>query len=231
MAAALADRFLTPRIAVTTARFYAGRALSRSRWFGADMRVSGTTKAGLRVTLRRPRPSDAAAWRAIRLRDRKRIEPYWQSSELDWPSRHTEKVWVRHCLHARALARAGQALLSVVEVDGRFAGECNLEWIDHNNAAAECGMWIDSAAGAGVASTALALMVDYAFDELAIFRVSAPISVENAPAAGLAKHIGFVKEGTMRTYLDVGGRRVDHDLWALTRDSRRRVSRDKSQPH
>ncbi|WP_312033874.1 MULTISPECIES: GNAT family protein [unclassified Rhodococcus (in: high G+C Gram-positive bacteria)] len=171
------------------------------------------------MALRSPRLSDATAWREIRLRDQHLIEPYWVSSALSWPERHTETIWVDECLQSRKAARAGLSLPLVVEVDGRFAGQCNLERIDMRTKTAELGIWLDAqVTGRGVCAVVGALLADYAIDTLGLRRVTAPICVDNAPAAKRAQRMGMRREGTIASFLDVGGHRRDHDMWAITSD-------------
>lgn len=209
-------------VAETVARYYAGRTrnwLSTRRHRRSDVRLSGVSRTGRAVVLRRPQFGDASEWRRLRIRDQEFIEPYWVSSDLTWSDRHTEAVWIRECLRGRAEAVAGNALPLVIEVDGEFAGQCNLEWIDHHNSTGELGIWLDSTlAKSGVALTAINLLVGYAFDELGLQRVSAPISAKNNAARAVAAHLGSTLEGTMHDFMDVGGHRSDHELWAITSD-------------
>lgn len=204
------------------ARFYAGRIRDRLTTRPATRRritLTGDTPAGQTVRLRLPRFADAREWRRIRLRDQAAIEPFWVSSGSTWPERHTEAVWIRECLRSRADTKAGNSLPLIVEVDGHLAGQCNLEWIDRHSRTAELGFWVDSTrGGSGIGSTAATMILDYGFTELGLQRISAPISVTNRAAARLVARIGLTYEGTMSGYLDVGGHRTDHDLWAITAD-------------
>ncbi|BAH54040.1 GNAT family N-acetyltransferase [Rhodococcus opacus] len=173
--------------------------------------------AGHSLALRPPRLSDASSWREIRLRDKQMIESFWVTSELNWTERHTDVSWVRECLQMRRAARAGHALPLVIEIDGQFAGQCNLERIDMYSRTAEAGIWLDShASGKGNATAAGALLLDHAFGELALQRVTAPIRIDNVATARGAERLGFRHEGTMSGFLDVGGRIEDHELWAMT---------------
>ncbi|WP_433503796.1 GNAT family N-acetyltransferase [Pseudonocardia halophobica] len=169
--------------------------------------------------MRSPRLADAAEWRRLRILNRERIEPWWVSSSLSWEERHSDAEWMSHYLHARRAAIAGKALPLVVEVDGRFTGQCNLEWIDPHNGNAELGIWLDEAiAATGLTGVAAAAVVDYAFGPLGLHRLSAPIADGNDLAAWGAERLGMRREGLMAGYLDVGGRRRAHHLWAITRD-------------
>ncbi len=170
------------------------------------------------VVIRPPRPADHARWRAIRLRDRALIEPFWYSSTLDWPLRHTESQWVRESLLALSEAWAGRRLAGVIEVNGRFAGQCELCGIDLHGGTAEMSIWIDAElARHGFGGLAAALVADYGFGTLGLHRIVAPISPDNTAAAAGAVQLGFTREALMARYFDAGGARCDHALWALTR--------------
>jgi len=209
------------RVAVVAAARFHLRPLRRIHLArrAPDLHLGPVVVGGHEVALRSPRLSDAIAWREIRLRDQRLIEPYWVSSALNWPERHTETVWVDECLQSRKAARAGLALPMVVEIDGRFAGQCNLERIDVRTKTAELGIWLDArVTGKGVCSVLGVLLADYVFGTLGLRRVTAPICVDNAAAAKRAERVGMRREGTMASFLDVGGRRRDHDMWAITSD-------------
>lgn len=87
------------RVAVVAAARFHLRPLRRIHLArrAPALRLGPVVVAGQEVALRSPRLSDAAAWREIRLRDQRLIEPYWVSSALSWPERHTEAIWVDEC--------------------------------------------------------------------------------------------------------------------------------------
>lgn len=181
------------------------------------VRLGPVPVAGRSVVLRSPRFDDADPWRELRLRDRSRIERWWATSELSWEDRHTTASWISNCLQAGRAARAGRRLPLVLEVDGVLAGEGGLEWISPHTASAELGGWIGSSVRAGRVSLAVyALIIDHAILELGLQRVSAPVCVGNRAAALAMRRIGLRHEGVMAGYLDVAGRRADHDLYAIT---------------
>lgn len=168
--------------------------------------------------MRSPRPSDHAAWRAARLRDRKLIEPYWHSSDLDWAQRHTEREWIHEYVAVRAEVRAGRQFSGIIEIDGRFAGQCELCRLDTRAGSAELSIWIDSRfARHGFSCVAAALVLAHGFDRLGLERIAAPIAPDNGPALAFATRLGFVREALLARYFDAGGTRSDHELWSLTR--------------
>ncbi|WP_169588786.1 GNAT family N-acetyltransferase [Antrihabitans stalactiti] len=177
--------------------------------------------SGHSVRLRLPRFADVDDWCRIRLRDQQAIEPFWVASSLTWQERHTRKLWVRECLEMRRARRKATALSFVIECDGRFAGQCGLTSIDLSTGQAELGIWIDSTvARGGVGSVAASLVVDYAFDVLALYRVAAITAVGNMPAAHGAERIGFVFEARMDSFFEIGTGRAAHELRAIIGDRR-----------
>lgn len=205
------------RFYLRSARHDVGRAvhMSDARTWGA--RLGPVAVAGHQLILRSPRLDDAAQWREVRLRERAHIEQWWTTSPLSWAQRHTDAQWVSYVLEARRQARAGRALPLVIEADGQLVGQCNLEGIDPVAGIGEMGIWMDSTwAGQGLATVAAALVVDHAVTELGLHRITAPICEGNVAAAWGARRLGMLREGVMEGFLDVGGARQNHHLWAMT---------------
>lgn len=171
---------------------------------------------GVTVLLRPPAFGDFAEWRRIRLRDRDCLEPYWFRSPLTWEQRHTATRWVRECLTARAEAKAGRRVSTVLEIDGRFAGQIELVSID--SGAAELSVWVDAdVARRGAGGLAGSLLLDFGFGTVGLERITAPIAVTNAGARRAVRQ-RWTMEAVMTGYFDVGSGRVDHELWAVTSD-------------
>ncbi|WP_319445965.1 MULTISPECIES: GNAT family protein [unclassified Mycobacterium] len=186
--------------------------------FGSAPTLSATTPGGLNVVLRTPRFRDADSWRRVRMLNQAEIEPVWGYSDLSWPDRHRRRDWIRECIDARKRLRAGSCVHTVVEVDGELAGQCDA-WLERYHKRGEIGVWIDSRwTGQRVGTTALGLLVDYLFAEVGLERVTAPIALGNIPIVQLTKRLGFAHEGLMRSYLEVGKGRCDHDLYSQTRE-------------
>jgi ribosomal-protein-alanine N-acetyltransferase len=177
--------------------------------------MTGVTAAGVPVKLRPPRLSDADAWRAVRLANQDLIEPFWDHSELSWAERHTRRAWIRECTSARRRMRHGDAVHTVIEVEGGLAGQCDA-WIDSYHGRGELGLWVDGRLTTrGVGTTAIRLMVTHLFDDCGIERIAAPIAAGNTATIRLAERLGFVREGVLRSYMTVGSGRRDHELWSL----------------
>lgn len=185
-----------------------------------DVHLGPQEVHGHTIRMRSPRLDDAAEWRSVRLRNRAQIEPWWVTSPLTWEERHSEASWVSHLLQTRRAAIAGFALPLVAEFDGSLVGECNLDWIAPHAGTAEMSVWLDSSFGGSsrVSTVAAAMVIDHAVSVLGLHRLTAPICEGNSAAAWGAKRLGLMREGTMAGFLDVGGSRRDHDLWAITAD-------------
>ena len=78
--------------------------------------------------------------------------------------------------------------------------------------AAETGYWIKrEARGCGVATAALRLMIDFAFEQVGVERLELMTETHNLPSKRLAEKLGFRREGVARAYLASRGER-DRDL-------------------
>src|SRR3954466_11498872 len=71
--------------------------------------------------------------------------------------------------------------------------------------------------GRGYASEAVAALVDYLFRAHPINRVECCVSPGNRASARVAEKCGFVKEGTLRELIFVGGRFLDGDAFSILR--------------
>jgi ribosomal-protein-alanine N-acetyltransferase len=78
------------------------------------------------------------------------------------------------------------------------------------------GYSIDGAyANKGFMSEGLALVLDYAFNELGFHRMEANIQPGNIPSKQLVKKLGFKLEGFSPKYLKIDNVWCDHERWAI----------------
>ena len=194
------------------------RSSREPRFDLSQVRLGPHRLADHSVVLRPPRFEDFSEWRRIRLGNQALIEPFWVTSRSDWDSRHSQKLWVRECLGQRRCGRLGNSLSLVIDVDGRFAGQCILSDIDTVARTGELGLWVDAEIGRhGVGGLAIAMVLDFGFDQLGLDRITAPICVDNLATAQGARKMGMVQEAVMVEYFNAGGSRKDHGLWAMLR--------------
>jgi ribosomal-protein-alanine N-acetyltransferase len=69
----------------------------------------------------------------------------------------------------------------------------------------------------GIATRAVTALIDRVFEETALVRLFAFISVDNRASRRLAEKLGFVHEGTLREHFLIQGRRVDQCVYGLLR--------------
>lgn len=104
-------------------------------------------------------------------------------------------------------------VLLVIEdlVAGRLIGHVGLYKIDRVAKKAEYGILIadDNSRGKGYGTKATSLMVEYAFIELGLHKVTAEVLNENAPSLAMFKKCGFSVDGCLRDDVYKNGRYYD----------------------
>lgn len=103
---------------------------------------------------------------------------------------------------------------------GRLVGFVRIYWIEwsHGSAMLSLGIGSPQDRGKGYGTETLQLILRYAFDELNLFRLSAPVAEYNQVARRLFAKAGFVEEIRQRAALDRYGRRWDLVYLGLLRD-------------
>jgi len=81
---------------------------------------------------------------------------------------------------------------------------------------ATVGYWLlREARGKGLATRAVRLIARWALGELGIARLGLLTSTMNAASQRVAERAGFQREGVLRSYSDVNGRRIDSVSFSL----------------
>jgi ribosomal-protein-alanine N-acetyltransferase len=80
--------------------------------------------------------------------------------------------------------------------------------------------------GRGLATEAVASLVDHAFAEAGARRLEARIEPPNEPSERLVAGLGFTREGILRAYEEYGGRRHDMAMWSLLPTDRKKRAGD-----
>lgn len=108
----------------------------------------------------------------------------------------------------------------IIEYEGKPVGLIGLLAIDRINQKAEyyISMGFDSYKRKGIATIATELILDYAFNDLAINKVYLNVDAENKAACNLYKKTGFKCEGLFRQDLFHKGRLVDRKRFSILKN-------------
>ncbi|SRR6056297_2106312 len=174
------------------------------------------------LLLRPPLPSDYAAWAELREVSREHLspwEPKWSRDELSrWAYRRRLRYYQRD-----QREDLGYAFFIFAEQTGALMGGLTLSNVRRGvTQAAALGYWLGYRyTRQGHMRRAVALAVDYAFEDLRLHRVEAACLPNNAPSIAVLRSNGFIEEGLARRYLKINGAWRDHLLFALLSDDPR----------
>lgn len=150
------------------------------------------------VRLREPSPFDGLAWSRLRVDDADRLAARQEGlvpvdDAVRWAEVNQSVHWM--AVHRLALLRIEQGLgfSWVIEYENRFAGQLELTGLTQvPQGAARVGAWVGRQyAGKGVASAALAIALDYAFDAGGLAVVEAVVDKDNAYSRAGLVSMGF----------------------------------------
>jgi RimJ/RimL family protein N-acetyltransferase len=134
------------------------------------------------------------------------------------PSPYTGKEG-REFLEAQARQRAAGEAVSLAVVDarsGELLGAVGVMRVDRARGSAEVGYWVARAARRrGVATRAVRLVSRWALDRLGLARLELLAEPENLASQGVAGRSGYTREGLLRSYQEIKGRRRDYVLFSL----------------
>jgi RimJ/RimL family protein N-acetyltransferase len=106
-------------------------------------------------------------------------------------------------------------------------GNVSVWWTSRPNMSGEVGYWVRSdATRRGICTEATARVLQVAFEELGMHRVSMRIAVGNRGSERVAEKLGFLHEGLLRDEVRVGTTWLDHTVWGLL-DREWRVERER----
>lgn len=157
-------------------------------------------------TTRRLTAADAEELTALRVRNRATISEY----EPDWDDPNAYytvegvRAWIVDGAERFAILD-GEAIAGMISLTGILYGAL---------CTANLGYFVDSERnGRGLATAAIADMVDYAFSELGLHRVEAGTAVDNVASQRVLEKNRFTRVGLLRAHLKLHGEWVDHYLW------------------
>ena len=123
---------------------------------------------------------------------------------------------------SRAPEGIGWAFAVAPSIDSPASGFVGVMWRDREEGRASIGYWAGpSARKLGLTTRAVALATDWAIEQPGLERLEAYIEPWNTGSIKVAEGAGFEKEGLMRSFAPVGGRRMDALLYARVAPDRR----------
>ena len=171
-----------------------------------------------RVFLRSPERGDYEAWATLRAGSREFLSP-WEPS---WPPDALSRANFRARVARYAEDwRTDQAYnFFIFAHDEALIGGIGLSNIRRGvSETASLGYWVgEPFARQRYMTSTLPLVVDFAFERLALHRLEAACLPSNTPSRSLLAKAGFQQEGYAREYLCIDGRWQDHVLFAILRD-------------
>ena len=99
--------------------------------------------------------------------------------------------------------------------EGRLAGVIGYHSIDWENRTTAVGYWLgEEFQGQGLVTVACRALVDHAFEELNLNRVSIACATENKKSCAIPERLGFRREGVVRQAEWLYDHFVDHVVYA-----------------
>lgn len=180
---------------------------------------------GPRVVLRPLRFEDWADWREIRERGRVWLETWEPRLEPGTADPVTDREAFRSRCNAWDRQRNFDAAygFGMFLANGRLIGEVSLGSVQRGPfQTAYIGYWVDEQyAGHGYVPEGVVLIMQYAFDVLALHRLEAAIVPRNAASRRVAEKLRLREEGTALRFLQIQGVYEDHVRYAITSEEYR----------
>ncbi|MGW7384069.1 GNAT family N-acetyltransferase [Streptomyces sp. NPDC054794] len=126
---------------------------------------------------------------------------------------------------------ADSGSLHGIWLDGKLVGGVLFRTFDAAQGTCEVGCWLEpAAAGKGLITRAITVLIDWAVDERGIHRVEWWAASGNQPSLNVARRLGMTREGVLRESRLHRGVRHDIEVWAVLapewRAGRARHARD-----
>ena len=113
----------------------------------------------------------------------------------------------------------GEKFQWIVQVDSHPAGWITLVVSNWEHGLAEVGYALSTAyQGRGIMTDALQILLDDLFQNTLLERIEARCAVENHGSQRVLEKNGFLREGRLKGYFKLRGRRVDNYVYGLLRE-------------
>ena len=143
----------------------------------------------------------------------------WLPWANDRYSRGVASHFVRDSMASWNEGRAFDFAIRRINDPDRHLGNVSVWFTSKPNRIGEIGYWIRSdETGQGICTEAVVRVLQMAFEDLAMHRVTLRIAVGNLGSERVAAKLGFSLEGILRHEVKVGNEWLDHTIWGLLVD-------------
>lgn len=173
-----------------------------------------------RVALRTVRRGDAEPLRRL-LRANRGWLQRWEATHPSGRSVEPGSASMRPIVRLlRRQLRVGSGVPFAVLYDGEVVGQLSISELSGGALqSAQIGYWVsEHVAGRGIAPAAVALAIDYLFDQLRLHRVEICIRPENTASLRVVEKLGLRYEGRRDAYIHIDGAWRDHECYVVTRE-------------
>jgi ribosomal-protein-alanine N-acetyltransferase len=128
---------------------------------------------------------------------------------------HHSREWQHRSVAGMAAGTDVGAVIADAETN-LLLGSVGIHGIDPATGRCAGGYWVaPEARGRGIAARGMRLLCEYGARELGVARIELWIEPENVASQQVAEAVGFKREGLMRSFMPVGGRRRDMLMYSL----------------
>jgi len=170
------------------------------------------------IVLRPYRRADAEQWSEVRLYNERWLRPWEVTPPSGWIDNNSVAAFRLVRRSFRAGVRSGESMPFAICLRDRLVGHVGLGNIVRRAfSSAYCGYWVDSrVAGRGIMPTAVAMLVDHAFNVSRLHRIEINIRPENKASRRVVEKLGLREEGYHTNYMFIDGAWRDHVGYAVT---------------
>ncbi|MBN6039832.1 GNAT family N-acetyltransferase [Amycolatopsis sp. 195334CR] len=99
---------------------------------------------------------------------------------------------------------------------GKLLGGVLFRTMDVEQGVAEAGCWLEpAAAGRGLVTRAVRVIIDWAIEDRGIHRVEWRVASANEASIAVARRLGMQRDGVLREYNFFHGERQDLEVWSV----------------
>ena len=135
---------------------------------------------------------------------------------LPWAAGQTLDATRAFIAYTRKQLSSNDGFQCAILDDGRIVGVVGFHRVDWVNRGTSLGYWLAAREqGRGTMTLAVRALIDWAFDGWALNRVEIRAAVENEPSRAVLRRLGLREEGVLRGVERIGGRYLDHVVYAV----------------